>query len=350
METKWSVHPPHPNVRTRKHNIVIHQPGVKKVTKNSFSVLECWKLFFPNNMIQEVVDCTNICLDKMCVNYGHERDCGSTTLAELSALLGLLYLAGVKKAQHLNIEEFFSDDGTAPECFRAVKNMKRFYLLLHALRFDNIHDRDERKLTDNLAPIRNIFQQFVTHCTTNYQVGEYVTVDETLEAFQGRSKFRQYIANKPAKYGLIVYALVDSRTFYTSNLEIYAGRQPEGPYKCDNKSSSVVNHIAAPIINTSRNITMDKYFTSLPLARELLQKNTTIVGTLRKNKKEIPPLFVNTKGRAQRSSMFAFSSAGTLVYYVPKINKNVLLLSTLHSDDKIDETSGSLKNLDYNIL
>ena len=37
--------------------------------------------------------------------------------------------------------------------------------------------------------------------------------------------------------------------------------------------------------------------------------------------------------------MFGFSKAGVLVSYIPKLKKNVLLLSILHTDNKIDEES-----------
>lgn len=85
-----------------------------------------------------------------------------------------------------------------------------------------------------------------------------------LEAFRGRCKFRQYIANKPAKYGIDIHAFVDSRIFYTSNMEVYAGKQPTGPFQKDNSASSVVKHIIQPIDKSGRK-TMDSYFTSVPL-------------------------------------------------------------------------------------
>ncbi|XP_030750184.1 uncharacterized protein LOC115877973 [Sitophilus oryzae] len=106
---------------------------------------------------------------------------------------------------------------------------RRFYELLQALRFDN-DDRKDCLKTYNLAPIIFLFDDFVGRCTANYQVMEYVTIDEMLDAFRGRCMFRQYISNKPAKYGIKIYAMVDARTFYTSNLEIYAGKQADGPF------------------------------------------------------------------------------------------------------------------------
>lgn len=255
-------------------------------------------------------------------------------------------MAGVQKAQYVNTKELWADSIFAPACFRLTMSRERFHLLGRALRFDNINDRNERKQCDNLAPIRELFEQFVSKCQENYQVGEYCTVDEMLESFRGRCKFRQYIANKPAKYGIKIYALVDSRVFYTFNMEIYAGKQPDGPFQLNNSASAVVKRIANPILNTGRNITMDNYFTSVPLAKELLDKKTTIVGTLRKNKREIPPIFINVK--PVPSSMFGFRKDTVLLSYKPKPQKNVLMLSTFHSGDYIDLESGEQQKPEVN--
>ena len=80
------------------------------------------------------------------------------------------------------------------------------------------------------------------------------------------------------------------------------------------------------------------------LAKDLLVKDKlTLVRTLRKNKREIPELFTQKlKERKFASSIFGFSKDMTLVSYKPNANKIVLLLSTLHDDDKIDSQSGDL--------
>ena len=60
--------------------------------------------------------------------------------------------------------------------------------------------------------------------------------------------------------------MCDARNFYTVNMEVYLGTQPEGPYKVSN--------------------TPEEILLPIPLSSRLLsQHNMTMVGTLRKNKK-----------------------------------------------------------------
>ena len=66
----------------------------------------------------------------------------------------------------------------------------------------------------------------------------------------------------------------------------------------------------------------------------------SLVGTLNKNKPDIPKEFLPDKSRPQSSSLFGFSKNMTMVSYVPKKNKAVVLLSTMHNDAAIDECSG----------
>ncbi|KAJ4436114.1 hypothetical protein ANN_18741 [Periplaneta americana] len=87
----------------------------------------------------------------------------------------------------------------------------------------------------------------------------------------------------------------------------------------------------------------DNWFCSFPLADELQRKKLTLVGTLRKNKKELPPELVSTQKREIKSSLFAFRENVTAVLYVPKKGKNVILLSSMHCDDTIDPTTGDDK-------
>jgi hypothetical protein len=74
-----------------------------------------------------------------------------------------------------------------------------------------------------LAPIRNIYDKFVAACEANYTPGTGCTIDESLHGFRGMCSFKQYIPNKPSKYGIKVYVLADSKTFYSVSSKIHMG-------------------------------------------------------------------------------------------------------------------------------
>ncbi|KRZ39520.1 hypothetical protein T4C_10062 [Trichinella pseudospiralis] len=60
-----------------------------------------------------------------------------------------------------------------------------------------------------------------------------------------------------------------------------------------------------------------------------------IVGIFWRNKKEVPSELTQTRGREVDSSMFCFDEQLTLLSYIPKRRKCVLLLSTMHHDDAL---------------
>jgi len=84
-----------------------------------------------------------------------------------------------------------------------------------------------------MKELRWVFEHFVDNCKNAYSVSECITIDEELQAFRGRCSFKMYIPNKPAKYGIKIFAVCDAINFHTSNLEIYAGVQPDGPFKLE---------------------------------------------------------------------------------------------------------------------
>ncbi|KAF2903968.1 hypothetical protein ILUMI_02203, partial [Ignelater luminosus] len=179
----------------------------------------------------------------------------------------------------------------------AVMSYKRFLFLLRCLRFDHKFTRIERRKQDKLAAIRSIFDSFVKNCKSSYSLGEFVTIDEKMQAFRGHCSFVQYIPNKPAKYGIKMFALCDGKTFYTDNLEIYCGKQPEGPYMQSNSPTDIVNRLVRHIEGSCRNLITDNWYTSYSLAMSLLERKLTFFGTMSQNKREIPPDFLPDKKR-----------------------------------------------------
>lgn len=79
------------------------------------------------------------------------------------------------------------------------------------------------------------------------------------------------------------------------------------------------------------------FFTWGALAQQLRKRKIALVGTMKRNRPELPPALLQTRGRAALSSVFAFSLNTTTVSYVPKRGRYVLLISTRHGDAEVSE-------------
>lgn len=75
-----------------------------------------------------------------------------------------------------------------------------------------------------------------------------------------------------------------------------------------------------------------------------------MLGTVRKNRAELPSALVTTGNRAPLSSLSAFTETHTIVSYCPKKKKNVILMSTTHKDAAVSECEDRKPEmiLDYN--
>ena len=231
---------------------------------------------------------------------------------------------------------------------RATMPLNRFRAFLSCCRFDNKTTRIERQATDKLAPIREFIDNFVIKCNSLYTPSPYVCVDETLVGFRGKCAFKVYIPSKPDRYGIKVWSMCDNGTNYVCNLQVYLGKVGDSPEQ--QQGARVVRDLARTIYGTGRNITTDNFFTGHALGKFLLEKNLTLLGTMRKNRKELPCEMLPQK-RAAFESIFAFTPDTALVSYAPQTNKTVVLMSTMHDKIEVDihnESNKPYMILDYN--
>lgn len=88
--------------------------------------------------------------------------------------------------------------------------------------------------------------------------------------------------------------MCDSRTYYIVTAIPCIGKENR-PNK-EPLPDYYVKKLTEHIHGTGRNLTMDNWFTSIPLAHKMLADyNLTIVGSVRKNKREIPPSLLPNK-------------------------------------------------------
>ncbi|CAJ1081215.1 LOW QUALITY PROTEIN: piggyBac transposable element-derived protein 3-like [Xyrichtys novacula] len=283
-------------------------------------------LFFTPVIIDLVVENTNL--------YGHRnlKEWKELDATEFQAFLGLLILSGLFRSKGESTASLWGPkNGRA--IFGATMTRNRFHQIMNAVRFDDKEQRRARFRDDRLAPIRSLWDMWRVRLSLLYNTGSDVTIDEQLVPFKGRCKFRQYMPKKPAKYGLKIWMATDACTSYVWRCSIYTGRS--GDAREVGQGRRVVLELLEDVKGIT--VTCDNFFTSFQLGQELLKKKIALVGTIRKNKPELPPKLLDTKGRDVLSSVFAFTRTTMAVSYVPKRGRNVVLISTKHRQPVIAE-------------
>lgn len=93
--------------------------------------------------------------------------------------------------------------------------------------------------------------------------------------------------------------------------------------------------LVEPFTNCRKNITTNNFFTTASLAAKLLANGTSLVGTIRASRRELPALDKMTKDNLKLFSTITYKSNDcTLTIYKSKPRKNVMILSTKHKSVK----------------
>lgn len=189
----------------------------------------------------------------------------------------------------------------------ATMSKHRFKFLCSKLKFDDTSTRTEREKYDKkLFKMSELFEKFRKTLSTAYDPGENLVVDETLYGLRGKCSFRQYIPSKPAKYGLKFWNLVCNAHLYVLDTDIYIGKARADSPTSSNVGETVVTNLVKRYFKSWRTVTADNFFTSVSLAKSFWKHGMKLIGTLRKNKAEIPIEFKPNTRKEILSSLFGF--------------------------------------------
>ena len=145
------------------------------------------------------------------------------------------------------------------------------------------------------------------------------------------------MSQKPRPHGIKYWILADDESHYCFNTILYLGKEGDTPTV--NLGAKVITKLVEPIRNTHQNVTCDHFFTSVDLFEDLHKDNLSTVGTVKANKKNLTVQLLpsQAKEHTMGDSIFAFKENTTMVVWYPKQAKVVLLLSTMHHDNKIGD-------------
>lgn len=245
------------------------------------------------------------------------------TLSEFKIFIGLFFHMGTIKINRLKDywkTGFLFGLSAFAHCMsrdRFCSILRNFYFTIppanedergRLWRVEKIVDYVNKRMTDVYSPVREL------------------SIDESLLLWRGRLGFRQYIQGKRHKYGIKFYMLTEPNGIVLKFM-IYAG-SADKEVSGAGHVSKVVEKLLSERFGVWHHVHVDNFYTSVDLARSLLQKNTHLTGTLRASRKN-NPVEVTGKKLKRGEEIHRYSDDGICVQKW-KDRKEVLVLSTEH--------------------
>ena len=170
----------------------------------------------------------------------HQINNGNQWIVQNSTHGLLLIIGRFRESRESKKDLWKVNEGLSRHFYAAIMSHNRFADILRYIRFDDSATREERKVKDKLAPLREVRNIFSQNCKDCYDATEVGCVDEQLVTFHGRCSFK-YMPSKPGKYGIKIWTLCDSKTYYCCNIDIYRYiHNAEAPRK-SNKDNALSN-------------------------------------------------------------------------------------------------------------
>lgn len=311
------------------------KPGpTSHAIRNVSTIVSAFGLFIDDFILNQICKCTeaeanrklkinNWCLPKN----------------ELLAFIAVCYARGVLGMKNMSVNMMFSVE-YGPALIRGIMKRDRFKAIMKYLRFDDKATRKERLLSDKFALVSSVWDRFIENCKTCYSPGENVTVDEQLFPSKTRCPFTQFMKDKPDKFGVKFFLVVDVDSKYMLNGFPFLGKVDNPDQENNTAGEQVVLRLMRPYFGGGYNVTTDNYFTSLNLAILLKEQNITLVGTANKKRRWLPDTakLKNPKLSLHETITYLGPNGTTLSLYQCKKNKSVSVLSSLHKAVRITDS------------
>ena len=206
----------------------------------------------PDVCIDTVVRYTNQKYEQYCREHPrgsaarHLRGYRSFSKEEVLAFMGLSFISGAHKATKNPISDLYDSKFLPP--FKAALSRDRLLLLIKFCQFDDVNARDDRK-DDRFGHICKVWDTFNNCSKEFYGLGPHTTIDEMLQKFRGRCRFRQYMLSKTGRYGIKYLILADIENHHCYNAIPYLGKEGDTPSV--NLGAQVVKNLLEPIKGTN---------------------------------------------------------------------------------------------------
>ena len=189
--------------------------------------------------------------------------------------------------------------------FSQCKNLNEYHSVNLFFKFTGISQNVFLKMNTALWHISDyFFSKFEKHlnkCFTKfYSPKKDIAIDETVRRFKGKWGSKVYAPDKPAKFGIKYYCLVDKSGYL---LWFKLHRSKKTLLICEEEEDNVtfnlckqaIDHLLVKNPSGSFHLFVDNYYGSLKLAEYVLSKNWNLTFALRANRTETSSLLASIK-------------------------------------------------------
>ena len=330
------------------------EPGPSMPIDGTMTAKDFFSRFFSDDVWELITTETNRHAARLRQQSQHisPRHWHDTTVGEIKAFIGILILMGICRLPRLRLYWTTQYPYISPGICE-IMSLTRFEQIY---RFLHLCDSEQQVAAgqpgyDYFFKVRKLLDLLSPRFLSQYNTHEELSVDEAMIPFKGRLSIKQYMKDKPTKWGIKVFVLADARNGYTVRLQIYAGKNSNIATNDSGLCSRVVLELLNGLENNCPKVYMDNYYTSPELFLALYNKEVNACGTARQNRKFFP-----SELKVDRNVIrgyYDFRSSGPLLATVWKDKRVVYFLSTIHVARASSlvtvqrrEKDGSLRNVE----
>jgi hypothetical protein len=309
---------------------------------NTVHPIDCYRHFITDEIIDLMVRETNRYAEQYLEAHdisrrSKYRQWKPTTYEEILKFFGIAIEMGLVQMPQLN-HYWSSSRLYGLEIVRSAMPRERFELLLKFLHFSNNNNKDSNQ--DRMFKLKPLSDLLKERFSSVYIPGSVVSIDESMIPWRGRLLFRQYIPGKAHKYGVKMYKLAATNG-YTWNYTIYTGEKESMPGV--GHTQGIVMKLLDGLDGCYRTVVADNFYTSISLAKYLLEHDTYLTGTLRSNRIGSAKVLDKDLGRGE---VYGLESKDGIKIIRWKDKKDVLMISTRpsHSASVVDSGKTNYRN------
>ncbi|XP_039547063.1 piggyBac transposable element-derived protein 4-like [Pimephales promelas] len=319
--------PPQPTFRPT------NAPGPQLIRTGTYTVLQFFQLFFSNTLLQTIITNTN---DFGSTHYSKPSNPWiDITLQDIFAFIAMVIYMGIVKLP--SITDFWRGGNLYSLPFpKKVMTGKKFLRICRSLHLSKMVDdaaNEQRRGTpqfDRLCKIKPLYTEMRDACKRNFHPGQEISIDERMVASKARIGLKQYMKNKPVRWGYKLFVLADSNNGYTWDFFVYEGKL-QGNSGKGLSYESVMELLDTQLLGTGYKLFVDNFYTSPSLFSDLLLKRIWACGTIRPNRIGFPKTQTNVLDSKSPRGSIRWIRKDSLLFVQWRDTRDVFMCSTLHT-------------------